>query len=28
VTLADLVEGSLPSTVEELTRDPDAWVHH
>jgi Rrf2 family protein len=28
VTLADLVEGSLPSTIEELTRSPDAWVHH
>ena len=28
VTLADLVEGSLPASVEELTRDPDAWVHH
>src|ERR687884_374784 len=28
VTLADLVEGSLPAPVEELTRDPDAWVHH
>ena len=28
VTLADLVEGSLPAPVEELTRDPEAWVHH
>lgn len=28
VTLADLVEGSLPTTVEELTRDPEAWIHH
>ena len=28
VTLADLVEGSLPAPVEELTRAPDAWVHH
>lgn len=28
VTLADLVEGSLPASVEELTRDPEAWVHH
>ncbi len=28
VTLADLVEGSLPPVVEGLTRDPDAWVHH
>ena len=28
VTLADLVEGSLPSPIEELTQDPKAWVHH
>jgi Rrf2 family protein len=28
VTLADLVEGSLPAPVEELTRNPEAWVHH
>jgi Rrf2 family protein len=28
VTLADLVEGSLPAFVEKLTRDPEAWVHH
>ena len=28
VTLADLVEGSLPDPVEELTQDPEAWVHH
>jgi Rrf2 family protein len=28
VTLADLVEGSLPASVKELTRDPEAWVHH
>jgi Rrf2 family protein len=28
VTLADLVEGSLPTSVEELTQDPEAWVHH
>src|SRR5947209_16084798 len=28
VTLANLVEGALPVSVEELTRDPDAWVHH
>ena len=28
VTLADLVEGSLPTTVEKLTSDPEAWVHH
>ena len=28
VTLADLAEGSLPASVEELTRDPEAWIHH
>lgn len=28
VTLADLVEGSLPSTIEKLTHDPEAWIHH
>ena len=28
VTLADLVEGSLPESVGDLTRDPEAWVHH
>ena len=28
VTLADLVEGSLPPVVEGLTRNPEAWVHH
>ena len=28
VTLADLADGTLPSPVSELTRDPDAWVHH
>ena len=28
VTLADLVEGSLPPDVEGLTRNPEAWVHH
>ncbi len=28
VTLADLVEGSLPASVERLIRDPEAWVHH
>ena len=28
VTLADLVEGSLPPVVEELTRNPEAWIHH
>lgn len=28
VTLADIVEGTLPEAVEQLTRDPEAWVHH
>ena len=28
VTLADLASGQLPSRVDELTRDPDAWVGH
>ena len=28
VTLADLVEGELPTPISELTRDPEAWVHH
>ncbi len=28
VTLADLVEGDLPALITELTRDPEAWVHH
>lgn len=28
VTLADLVDGSLPAPVEKLIRDPEAWVHH
>lgn len=28
VTLADLVEGTLPTPVVDLTRDPEAWVHH
>ena len=28
VTLADLVEDSLPDPVVELTQDPKAWVHH
>jgi Rrf2 family protein len=26
VTLADVCEGSLPDEIEELVRDPDAWV--
>ena len=28
VTLADLASRSLPSAIEELTRDPEAWVRH
>ncbi len=28
VTLADLVDGSLPPPVRKLTSDPEAWVHH
>src|SRR5919199_6353801 len=28
VTLADLVENALPAPIGELTRDPEAWVHH
>ena len=28
VTLLDLVEGRLPAEVEDLTRDPEAWIHH
>ena len=28
VTLADLVEGELPPSITELTRDPEAWRHH
>jgi Rrf2 family protein len=28
VTLADLAAGSLPPSVEELTRDPEAWLPH
>ena len=28
VTLADLVGGSLPTPIEKLTRDPEAWIHH
>ena len=28
VSLADLVEGDLPTPITELTRDPEAWVHH
>jgi Rrf2 family protein len=28
VSLADVVEGQLPSSITKLTRDPEAWVHH
>lgn len=28
VTLADIVDGTLPEPVTELTRNPEAWVHH
>jgi hypothetical protein len=28
VTLADLVAGSLPKQVHELTDDPEAWLSH
>src|SRR5215204_3664605 len=28
VTLADLVAGTLPSSVCDLTDDPDAWISH
>ena len=28
VTLADLADGTLPRPFIELTRDPEAWVHH
>ena len=28
VTLADLVGGSLPTPIEKLTLDPEAWIHH
>src|SRR6266496_2928824 len=28
VTLADVAQGDLPQTVEELARDPDAWQPH
>ena len=28
VTLADLAEGTLPNPVIQLTRDPEAWIHH
>ena len=28
VTLADLAEGTLPKSVLQLTRNPEAWIHH
>jgi Rrf2 family protein len=28
VSLADVVDGQLPSSITKLTRDPEAWVHH
>ena len=28
VTLADIVEGELPPSITQLTKDPEAWVHH
>ena len=28
VTLADLVAGTLPSSIRNLTNDPDAWTSH
>lgn len=28
VTLADVVEGKLPTSITKLTSDPEAWVHH
>jgi Rrf2 family protein len=28
VTLADLADGTLPRSIIQLTRDPEAWVHH
>ncbi len=28
VTVADVTEGSLPKTVRDLVRDPEAWVSH
>jgi Rrf2 family protein len=28
VTLADIVNGKLPSSITKLTSDPEAWVHH
>ncbi len=28
VTIADIVAGKLPATVQKLTTDPEAWVSH
>ena len=28
VTLADLASGELPESVEQMTRDPEAWQPH
>ena len=28
VTVADVTGGSLPKTVRDLVRDPEAWVSH
>jgi Rrf2 family protein len=28
VTLADIGVGELPSSITELTSDPEAWIHH
>ena len=28
ITLADLADGTLPEPIIELTRNPEAWVHH
>jgi DNA-binding IscR family transcriptional regulator len=28
VTLADVAHGRLPPGIEELTRDPEAWLRH
>ena len=28
VTIADIVSGKLPRSVQKLTTDPDAWLSH
>ena len=28
VTIADVAQGELPATIEQLAADPDAWQHH